>query len=227
MEQSESRASNPLKPEHLEALTVFPLPNTVFFPHTALPLHIFEPRYRVMTQELLEQQRPLSVVLIDDSRGVDELGRPVLHRVAGVGEIIHHQQMPDGRYNILVEGVSRVRILEELDVDTPYRQVRAERLDDVLEDQGQIHLALQTLRGCVLGINEFNPRLGEALARTMNNLVDPGAIADTLASVIYPELEQRQQLLNELRVDARLDDVLARITELLAMSQAQGEVLKN
>ena len=86
----------------LEALPIFPLPQTVLFPGALLPLHVFEPRYRTMVKDCLSTHKALAVALIRETEERDVHRHPLIERVAGVGVIIDHVELPDGRYNILV-----------------------------------------------------------------------------------------------------------------------------
>ena len=112
-------------------LPLFPLPNLVFFPHTTLPLHIFEPRYRRMTEEALENSSLIGMVLLKHGRE-DALapGRDC-HRIGSAGEITRCIRLEDGRFLIHLEGRSRFRVVELLR-DQPYRLARACLLEDEL-----------------------------------------------------------------------------------------------
>jgi Lon protease-like protein len=100
-----------------EAMAVFPLPGLVFLPGQRLPLHIFEPRYRVMVRDALAGKGWLAVAC---ALGPDGEEPAVFSPMATAGRIHAHQQLPDGRYNILVEGIARARLLE-IPAATPYR----------------------------------------------------------------------------------------------------------
>lgn len=115
--------------EALAALPVFPLPRLVFFPGTMLPLHIFEPRYRTMIQHCLATHRSLAVAMLLEGP-LDEHQHSPFAPVAGVGVIVDHEELPDGRFNILLRGDARVR-LAELPFFPPYRRARAEIIDDL------------------------------------------------------------------------------------------------
>src|SRR5258707_5074427 len=102
----------------LEALPIFPLPQTVLFPAALLPLHVFEPRYRAMVKDCLATHKAMAIALIRDSseRHADEASgalhrrrHPEIAPVAGLGVIIDHAQLADGRDNILRQGPCRVR----------------------------------------------------------------------------------------------------------------------
>lgn len=106
-------------------LAIFPLTGAVLFPGMQLPLHIFEPRYRAMVGDALIRDR--LIAMIQPQRAVE--GAP-LYQVGCVGRIGEIQAMDDGRYNLILEGTGRFRILRELDVTTAYRQVEADIYDE-------------------------------------------------------------------------------------------------
>ena len=112
-------------------ITIFPLPGAVLYPGLQLPLHIFEPRYRAMVGDALARDRKIGMI---QPRQAQE-GAP-LYTIGCLGRIGEVEALEDGRYNIVLQGESRFRILHELDVATPFRQVEAELLpereDDVL-----------------------------------------------------------------------------------------------
>lgn len=204
-----------ITPQHLEHLALFPLPNAVFYPQTTLPLHIFEPRYRALVSEALEDQLPLCIVRMLEPRAYDERNLQRFHEVGCAGFIKHHQLMPDGRYNIIIEGMARVRIIEEIDSDRLYRVGRAQLEPDTVEDRPQLDQLLTTLRGCVVGLQNDFARLSEAIARIMNNTSQPGTTADAIASIIIPEADTRQAFLEERRPEVRLSQVIERLGDLM------------
>src|SRR5713226_7039685 len=103
------------------SVRLFPLPNLVLFPQTIEPLHIFEPRYRQMTADALATDRLIAMVLLKS--GSEEEGEklPALHSVGCLGKIVANQRLEDGRYNIVLHGFSRFRILCEIDRSKLYR----------------------------------------------------------------------------------------------------------
>jgi Lon protease-like protein len=112
----------------LDALPVFPLTQTVLFPGALLPLHVFEPRYRALIRDCLASNKALAVSLIRDSRARDANGHPAIETVAGLGLIVDHMALPDGRFNVLLCGKARV-VLHELPFVPPYRRARATLLE--------------------------------------------------------------------------------------------------
>jgi len=98
-----------------DLLPIFPLPNVVLFPNVFLPLHIFEPRYREMTADAIKSDRMIGMVLLRPGWQGDYEGRPPVFPVGCSGVITHVDKLDDGRYNIVLRGVERFRILEEDD----------------------------------------------------------------------------------------------------------------
>src|SRR5260370_12328092 len=107
---------------------LFPLPNVVLFPQVMLPLHIFEPRYRQMTAEALAGDRLIALVLLKPGWEAASDEQPALHAVACLGKIVADQQLEDGRYNILLPGLSRARLQSPEENDKLYRSARVHLL---------------------------------------------------------------------------------------------------
>ncbi|MEO7827812.1 MAG: LON peptidase substrate-binding domain-containing protein, partial [Allosphingosinicella sp.] len=103
-------------------LPVFPLAGALLFPRAQLPLHIFEARYRDMVRDALAGDRLIGMI---QPRGSDE--PPSLFEIGCIGRIAGAEEMEDGRFNIVLEGLGRFRVLQEANVETSYRQVEAER----------------------------------------------------------------------------------------------------
>ncbi|WP_010542741.1 LON peptidase substrate-binding domain-containing protein [Sphingomonas elodea] len=101
-------------------LSVFPLTGALLFPRMHLPLHIFEPRYRAMVSEALARDRRIGMI-----QPRDDLDPPTLFDVGCVGRIANVEALDDGRFNIVLEGLSRFTVVRELEVGTPFRQVEA------------------------------------------------------------------------------------------------------
>jgi len=108
---------------------IFPLAGALLFPGSQLPLHIFEPRYRAMVRDALASDRLIAMVQPREagSRGAMEGGPPSVFEIGCIGRISACDELDDGRFNIVLEGISRFRIAREASVTTPYRQVDADR----------------------------------------------------------------------------------------------------
>jgi Lon protease-like protein len=112
-----------------DLLPLFPLPNVVLFPNVFLPLHVFEPRYREMVADALESDRLIGMVLLRPGWDRDYEGRPLTYSVGCTGVLTHNERLGDGRYNLVLRGIERFRILEE-DHALSYRRAVIEPLRD-------------------------------------------------------------------------------------------------
>ena len=113
---------------------LFPLPSLVLFPHVIQALHIFEPRYCEMLTEALESDHLITMALLVPGWESQVQGKPNLGNTVCIGRIISHTPTDDGRHNILMAGLQRARIIEELEVTTSFRQARVELIPDFLPD---------------------------------------------------------------------------------------------
>ncbi len=195
-----------------QALKVFPLPSAVLFPHEALPLHIFERRYCELVRDALAGDKVMALGQLEPGWESQYSGRPPLQPMLCAGVIVLEEELPDGRYNILLQGVSRARLVEELPADKLYREARVELLPDPPyegPEEERLRQAVFELAGRVPP--SFAENLLPAVARTSG-----GALADVVAAAVVPEAERRQELLCELDVRARLEAVLDEVGVLLA-----------
>lgn len=185
------------------AVPLFPLPNVVLFPRMVLPLHIFEPRYRAMTATALEGERLVAMALLRPGWEKDYYGNPPVYEVAGMGKIIQETRLPDGRYNITLYGLVRVRVLQVLS-DQPYRTARVRILEETeplpeVDDKKRSELAalIQKLGGELnLGAGQFGAGL------------PLGCVCDHLASALEFAPALKQELLEEPNALARCDRLM-------------------
>lgn len=198
-----------------DALKVFPLPSAVLFPHSVLPLHIFEPRYRALVRDALQTDRVMALAQLEPGWEGRYGGRPAMQPMMCAGLIIWHEEVEEGRYNILLQGVCRARMREELSSDKPYREVRAEIIEDFPyqgPEEEQLRQAIFELASRV------PPSYAENLL-PVTARASGGMLADVVAAAVVPETERRQELLCELDVQRRLTGVLGDVGELIARLQ--------
>src|SRR6266545_2834589 len=156
----------------LAALKVFPLHGVAVLPGTPAPFHVFEPRYRALVKDALGGDRILAVPGLFGKSDAHAL-HPPLRAVCGAGIIEAEERYPDGRFDIVVRGVARVRLLEELPQARLYREFKAEVLDDRLPAGGAAALEgeLEGLRQLVYDLSTKLPsesgatQLAEAVAQ--------------------------------------------------------------
>jgi len=198
----------------LERLPIFPLPDVVLFPHALLPLHIFEPRYRALARDVLAGDRTLSIVRLKPGFERDYEGRPPIYDVAGLGEVIQSRQLDDGRYDMLVRGLGRIRIEREHPPEQPYRVVLARQLHDEYSG-ADLGVLATTLQALAERLATALPQGGEVLRAIIRDAAEPGALADVLAASVIVDPNQRQRLIETVDVAGRLQRVGEAIAELL------------
>lgn len=115
----------------LNRLSVFPLSGALLFPGMHLPLHIFEPRYRALVSDAIARDRRIAMIQPRASETAAGSDRPPLYSIGCIGHIAQVEALEDGRFNIILEGVSLFRLIRELDVSTPFRQVEGELIETI------------------------------------------------------------------------------------------------
>jgi len=187
-------------------LPIFPLPHIAFFPNTLLPLHVFEPRYMAMLDDVWEGDRLLGIVQLRQGWEEAYHAAPGVHSVLGIGRVLHRSEAPEHRANILVRGLCRARILSEEVGDLPYRSVTVEVLDsdcsDTLETAHRLATVRHLFSGLLAGLDGIHTAGAEAL---FSPDADPSVVVDAIASALPIEAEAKQDLLAELDVPRRAD----------------------
>ena len=204
------------------SLPIFPLPDLTFFPHTMLPLHIFEARYRAMITDCLSRDRRLAVVGLRPGYEDTYEGRPAVYEVMGVGRIVQWERMATGRYNLLLQGQCRARIDRELPADTLYRMVAATPLEDTGADGPAVAALAGRVKSRCAQILATVGRSGAELQETLDALTEPGRLCDQIASTLVPSPTPRQALLEELHVERRLERLAAVLDDLLSHLTGEG-----
>ena len=200
-------------------LPLFPLPNVVHFPHTLLPLHIFEPRYRRMIGDALEGERVIGMALLKPGWESNYDGSPEIHEIACLGEIGRVEHLDDGRYNLVLTGLARVRV-GEIVSPLPYRTARVSLLEDRNDlSSWESGLALGAeLRRIFLQIYEWLTEAGGVAPIKPPEAYTLGNVVDIVAGTFDFDVDQKQSLLQELDVRVRADRLMSLIRD-LARSQ--------
>jgi ATP-dependent Lon protease len=176
-------------------------------------LHVFEPRYRTMVRDCLATHKAMAVALIREKEVRDRYGRPAIETVTGLGMIIDHVQLPDGRYSILLQGCARVR-LEELPFVPPYRRAKAVIVEAVPAEITPQDLAalLASASAFATDIRARDPEFDFRIP----SHATPEAAADLAAHHLILDARERQLILETLDISARV----RRTTEALALQHA-------
>ena len=186
-------------------IPLFPLPETTLFPGVSRPLLIYEPRYREMIADALKGSKIIGMVRLRPGFEKDYDGRPPIYPVGCAGRIEKYEQLPDGRYVILLQGLTPFRILSE-DQRKPYRLARVEAVPDRLAEQDRRPLS------------ELRNRLASVLVKVLPFGVDPPDASledEEFVNVVAQNLpmseDDRQDLLERSSVLARARALIDRL----------------
>ncbi len=179
------------------AVPLFPLPTVVLFPRAVLPLHLFEDRYRRMAADVLAGDKRLAMALLRPGWQSNYAGRPPLDPVVCVGTVVAHERLEDGRYNILLRGDGRGRIVREVG-DTDYRSADVEPVAEpsVLEidlEDDRRRLRAFFAPGTRLAASPAGGKFQELLASP----VPTSDVADLIAFHLIEDVAVKQHLLAE------------------------------
>ena len=202
----------------LARLPIFPLPDTVLLPGVALPLHIFEPRYRAMMEACIREDHLMGVATLEPGHeeescepssspgaATPDAERPPVHRVACVGLIVASERREDDTWNLVLYGTERIRIVEELPPDEPFRRVRAEVLPDRLSPEDAA--AADRVRRVALEIADRVPGAGRVLGGILAQARSPAQLANLIAAHVLDPLSLRLACLETVAVAERLDRI--------------------
>jgi Lon protease-like protein len=181
-------------------IPIFPLQDVMLFPNNSRPLYIFEPRYRAMVADALKGDRIIGMVLLRPGFEADYEGRPPVYPIGCAGEIADVEQMPDGRYAIVLRGTLKFRILDE-DQSRPYRIARVETIAETLNDAER------------KALREQRPRLNALVATALRGAAPPPTLSDEelvngLAQYLDLEPSERQELLERKGAVARAEALI-------------------
>ncbi|MBI5153765.1 LON peptidase substrate-binding domain-containing protein [Candidatus Poribacteria bacterium] len=189
----------------LFAIPLFPLPGLVLFPRTLMPLHIFEPRYVRMVREAIEGDHRIATAQLRKGWQKNYFGTPPVFRTITAARILHDERTPTGQYNIILEGIERAWLLDELE-SKPDRVVKARSLVDAMPE-GELVEILEAQRETVRLSSllvALKPEFKAPLSNLENAHLHPGIIADQVAALIVRDPYERQSLLEQLGVLRRL-----------------------
>jgi len=201
-----------------DLLPLFPLPNVVLFPNVYLPLHIFEPRYREMVADALDGDRMIGMVLLRPGWEQQYAGCPPIYPIGCSGVITHVDKLDDGRYNIVLRGVDRVRIVEE-DRSRSYRRARFEPLPEsrvAAEDRDSVRTHRAKLESLSLGFQKAGADSRTTAAMSDEDLVN------TLAQYLPLEALEKQALLELHGLRRRAESLVELLEMKLIIAKTPG-----
>ena len=183
-------------------LSIFPLAGALLFPRSTLPLHIFEPRYRALVSDSLARDRRIAMIQPRPGQTGD---RPDLFDIGCVGRIAQVEALDDGRFNIILEGLTRFRLLRELDATTSFRQIEAgfDDFDDSDDDQPVLASILRA------ELEREAKRFAEAHGYVVDwdgvGRLDDEALVNGIAQIAPFDIAAKQALLEAADIPDRAD----------------------
>ena len=184
---------------------LFPLPNLVLFPHVVQPLHIFEARYCEMLSQALAGDRLIAMALLEQGWETQYQNRPSIASTVCIGKIISHSPTDDGRHNILLVGVKRGRILQEIESEHSFRMAEVEILEDYypLETEELRSTLMQRLQELFMHFVPEGLAAQDSFKQLVGKQLPLGILTDTITYALNLPLAIKQQLLAEHNVDIR------------------------
>ena len=198
-------------------IPLFPLPNVVLFPNVFLPLHIFEARYRDMVTDALAADRIIGMVLLRPGWENDYEGRPAIYPVGCAGLITHAERLPDGRFNIVLQGMEKFKVLDEDDSRT-YRLARVDSVNEQAangDDKDEMRLARRRLEALLVP----QPKGRGSDTKVPASMADEDLV-NALAQYLELEPVEKQALLER-------DSLLARCRSLIELLEMKVIVAQN
>jgi Lon protease-like protein len=205
---------------------LFPLPNLVLYPHVMQPLHIFEDRYREMLEDALAGDQLIAMALLDPGWESEYDSRPSVSEFVCLGKVVAHHRLDDGRYNLLLMGIQRARIVNELQPLRSFRQARVELIDDCYDFESSYERNKVQER-LLTAFRKHLPcacQLPEQLESLLSSELPLGVLTDLAAYALPIEAEVKQQLLAECHVGRRAEILLSEVEELAAAHSAKSAI---
>ncbi|MBB3693742.1 LON peptidase substrate-binding domain-containing protein [Sphingomonas sp. BK580] len=170
-------------------LSIFPLPGALLFPQLHLPLHIFEPRYRAMVSDAMARDR--RIAMIQPRPDSEDRDRPGLFEIGCVGRIAEVEALEDGRYNLILQGLALFRLVREIAVSTPFRQVEAVLLPSPPDET----LSLGARSSLELEARRFAEAQGYAVDWKAVGRLDDTSLVNGIAQIAPFDVAAKQALL--------------------------------
>jgi Lon protease-like protein len=199
---------------------LFPLAGAILFPRAQLPLHIFEPRYREMVRDAVDGDGMIAIVQPQLVEVKDDRKQP-LYPVGCVGEIVGLEELEDGRFNIVLNGSNRFRIVSEVDLETPYRNADLDVA--AFDDREPEPLAMAERAEVEREARRLGDALGLAVDWSAVSRLDDEMLVNAIAQVAPFDVSAKQALLEAETLDTRAD-LLVQLMQFLRLSQGGADL---
>ena len=193
------------------AMPLFPLPRVVLFPGTLLRLHVFEPRYVQLLEDVQKGNGLFAIPMLrGDSLSIQE---PSVHPVAGIGRVVHCTPLPDNRFQIVLLGVGRIRIMKEKPTDTLYRVAEGTLLSEETKDFDVVPLQ-QLLTQIIMR----NPALADTWKTLLDESLPQRTFLNTVAEILISKAEEKQTFLELERATQQGEFLSEKLADVLLQS---------
>jgi Lon protease-like protein len=200
-------------------IPIFPLPNVVLFPSALLPLHIFEPRYRALVDDALENERLIGMVMLRPGWETHYDGAPDVYPIGCAGFITHADRLPDGRFNIMLQGMEKFRILGERPARQGVELYRVARIESINEAKSGVTAASHAAR------HRLEKLLARKLQKNDHDFIPKDVPDADLVHAIAQHLEPlEKQALLECNSLLERCEVLVELLEMRMMPQGKSRM---
>ena len=200
-------------------LSIFPLPGAILLPRAQLPLHIFEMRYRSLIKDAMARDR--RIAMIQPREDADDADRPDLFEIGCIGRIAEVEALDDGRFNIILEGLTRFRMIGERDAGTQFRQIDATTEDFARDEIDPEPLGIALRGGLLAEAKKFAQILGYSVDWEAFEQLDDETLVNMAAQVSPFDVAAKQALLEAPGIDDRAE-MLIQFMEFFRMHQQRG-----
>jgi Lon protease-like protein len=222
---SDAESGGPAGPAPSRRLALFPLDNVVLLPGVVLPLHVFEPRYRQLAASVVAGDRQVGMIAVRPEHAHEMAGDPPLYDVGCAGFVTEHRRLPDGRYQMLLQGTQRFRVVREppREGERLYRIAEIEPLED---DPGDVTRA-EELRDraieLLVRLTERTMEEGQALDVGRLRALEIAQFANVISQSVTLPTPEKQSLLEADTVTERLERLVGALDFQLAWRSQAGD----
>lgn len=217
-----SRRKRGTNPPEFTAVPIFPLPDLVVFPGADVPLHLFEPRYRALAEDVVASDGLFATVRLLPGYQGDYHGRPPIEEIGTLGRVVAHHARPDGTHDLVFRGLARGEIVEGPPNDRGYRVASIHLRDDVGIDR-ITQSSVTTLLACANSLSSIVRRRHPDFTLGIERIESPADLVDALAHRIVIAPDDRQRLLETRDVRIRVARLVEMIGEMVLRFGAKPE----
>jgi ATP-dependent Lon protease len=206
-----------------QVLPILPLRNAVLFPASVVPISVGRRKSTVIIEELSGRENPIIGVLSQKSPDVEDPDWSEMYRMGTVARILKVIRLTDDTYSVVIQGLERFRVVEELTRD-PYHRARIERIADEPTSDLDVEALGANLKEAARQLIALLPNLPKEAAGVLDHVTEPGTLADLVASNLTIAVEEKQLVLEAVDVETRLRTCLGFLSKQLEMLKVKKEI---